>query len=328
MAARAFLIVLLLAIGSARAQPPVTGAAVELASLRYIEIAPGTGVPAAPGKRYTVHYTGWLKDGTKFDSSVDRNQPLDFVQGRRQVIAGWDLGFEGMKVGGKRRLFIPYQLAYGEAGSGPIPARAELIFDVELLGVEDVPTVAPAVDVLLPLIDLETRVMALARAIPADKYSWKPAESAKSVAQVLMRIADSTKALLANNRTIPREDLVVPFAVKFIAGQLDIGHLGIGDLDARRIATLVNLGMDFESFPRRGSGDQTDDYLQAGKWLSAPVLTDKGEQAVFDFVPFACSRRKVAHGNGQSGLIGQPLQFQFPQAEAGPVTAAAIGGDE
>jgi len=195
MAARAFLIVLLLAIGSARAQPPVTGAAVELASLRYIEIAPGTGVPAAPGKRYTVHYTGWLKDGTKFDSSVDRNQPLDFVQGRRQVIAGWDLGFEGMKVGGKRRLFIPYQLAYGEAGSGPIPARAELIFDVELLGVEDVPTVAPAVDVLLPLIDLETRVMALARAIPADKYSWKPAESAKSVAQVLMRIADSTKLM-------------------------------------------------------------------------------------------------------------------------------------
>jgi len=195
MAARAFLIVLLLAIGSARAQPPVTGAAVELASLRYIEIAPGTGVPAAPGKRYTVHYTGWLKDGTKFDSSVDRNQPLDFVQGRRQVIAGWDLGFEGMKVGGKRRLFIPYQLAYGEAGSGPIPARAELIFDVELLGVEDVPTVAPAVDVLLPLIDLETRVMALARAIPADKYSWKPAESAKSVAQVLMRIADSTELM-------------------------------------------------------------------------------------------------------------------------------------
>jgi hypothetical protein len=209
MAARLFLF--LFAIGLAQAQPPLTGTPVELASLRYIDITQGTGAPAAAGKRYTVHYTGWLKDGTKFDSSVDRNEPLDFVQGRRQVISGWDIGFEGMKVGGKRRLFIPYQLAYGEAGSGPIPPKAELIFDLELLGVGDVPPVTPGVDVLLPFVDLETRVMALARAIPAEKYSWRPEalapDTPRTIAQVLMHIAHVTKLMkdLAEDDVKPGE---------------------------------------------------------------------------------------------------------------------------
>lgn len=193
MAARCIL--LFCAMSLAQAQPPVDGTAVALAALRYIDIVQGTGAPASAGKRFTVHYTGWLKDGTRFDSSVDRNQPLDFVQGRRQVISGWDMGFEGMKVGGKRRLFIPYQMAYGEAGNGPIPPKAELIFDVELLAVADVPAVVPGVDILLPFIDLETRVMALGRAIPADKYSWRPDESARSFAQIFMHIADSAKVM-------------------------------------------------------------------------------------------------------------------------------------
>ena len=183
--------------GVAQAQPAVPGPVVELASLRYVDVATGTGAPAAAGKRYTVHYTGWLKDGTKFDSSVDRNEPLKFVQGRRQVISGWDMGFEGMKVGGKRRLFIPFQMAYGETGSGPIPPKAELTFDVELLDVADVVTVVPAVDVLQPFIDLETRVMAVARALPAEKYGWKPAPPARSFGQVLMHVADATQLLQA-----------------------------------------------------------------------------------------------------------------------------------
>src|SRR5215218_9714399 len=75
--------------------PIVEGAPGELAAIRYIDIKPGDGVPYAAGKHLTVHYTGWLRDGTKFDSSVDRNRPFDFVQGRRQVITGWDVGFEG-----------------------------------------------------------------------------------------------------------------------------------------------------------------------------------------------------------------------------------------
>ena len=118
--------------------PAVSGKVVEFFGLRYIDVKAGDGAPAAPGQEYTVHYTGWLRDGRKFDSSVDKGAPLKFVQGRRAVIAGWDAGFEGMKVGGKRRLFLPYQLAYGELGRPPaIPPKSELIFDVELLGVKD-----------------------------------------------------------------------------------------------------------------------------------------------------------------------------------------------
>lgn len=113
-------------------------------TMRYIDVAMGTGKLAEPGKVYFVHYTGWLLDGTKFDSSRDRDKPLSFEQGKRKVIPGWDAGFEGMRVGGKRRLFIPYQLAYGEKGRGKIPPKAELIFDVELMDVQDPPPAEPA----------------------------------------------------------------------------------------------------------------------------------------------------------------------------------------
>lgn len=115
--------------------PAVPGPLHTQFEMRYQDIKIGTGEPAMPQQTYTVHYTGWLYDGTKFDSSVDRNQPFDFVQGQKRVITGWDIGFEGMRVGGKRRLFIPYQLAYGELGRDPIPPKANLIFDVELLAV-------------------------------------------------------------------------------------------------------------------------------------------------------------------------------------------------
>jgi peptidylprolyl isomerase len=107
--------------------------------MRYQEITVGTGDIAQPGWIYSVHYTGWLaSDGTKFDSSLDRGQPIEFPQGFKRVITGWDQGFEGMHVGGKRRLFIPYQLAYGEKGRPPvIPPKADLIFDVELVDQRD-----------------------------------------------------------------------------------------------------------------------------------------------------------------------------------------------
>jgi len=107
-------------------------------SLAYVDTVIGTGPLAQPGKFYTVHYTGYLADGTKFDSSVDRGQPITFPYGKHRVIEGWDTGFEGMHVGGKRRLFIPYQLGYGDAGRPPvIPAKAELIFDVEFVAQGD-----------------------------------------------------------------------------------------------------------------------------------------------------------------------------------------------
>jgi peptidylprolyl isomerase len=111
-------------------------------AMRYIDVAIGTGKLAEAGKVFSVHYTGWLLDGTKFDSSRGKEKPLSFEQGKRKVIPGWDAGFEGMRVGGKRRLFIPYQLAYGEKGRGKIPPKAELIFDVELMDVQDAPAEA------------------------------------------------------------------------------------------------------------------------------------------------------------------------------------------
>ncbi|RTZ71764.1 MAG: FKBP-type peptidyl-prolyl cis-trans isomerase [Gammaproteobacteria bacterium] len=104
--------------------------------LKYEDLEEGTGTEAEAGKQVTVHYTGWLVDGTKFDSSLDRNQPFSFALGKGQVIRGWDEGVQGMKVGGKRKLTIPPQLGYGARGAGGvIPPNATLAFEVELLEV-------------------------------------------------------------------------------------------------------------------------------------------------------------------------------------------------
>jgi FKBP-type peptidyl-prolyl cis-trans isomerase len=105
--------------------------------LEYEELLVGAGDAAKSGHTVEVHYTGWLKDGTKFDSSVDRNKPFSFAIGRGQVIQGWEEGIQGMRVGGKRKLTIPYKLAYGERGHPPvIPEKADLIFEVELLKIK------------------------------------------------------------------------------------------------------------------------------------------------------------------------------------------------
>ena len=127
--------------------PPVAGIPKPLYALRYIDTVIGTGALAEPQKFYTVRYTGWLTNGTKFDSSDDHpgKEPITFPYGAHRVIPGWDTGFEGMHVGGKRRIFIPYQLAYGEAGRPPvIPAKADLIFDMELVSISDAPPTPPA----------------------------------------------------------------------------------------------------------------------------------------------------------------------------------------
>ncbi len=105
--------------------------------LKYVDNVVGDGPLAEKGKKVTVHYTGTLADGKKFDSSLDRGQPLTFTLGTGQVIKGWDEGVAGMKVGGKRRLIIPAELGYGARGAGGvIPPNAQLTFDVELLGVQ------------------------------------------------------------------------------------------------------------------------------------------------------------------------------------------------
>jgi FKBP-type peptidyl-prolyl cis-trans isomerase len=134
---------------SAAAPPPLPGvtsaapaantnAATTASGLQIIDQVVGTGAQPQAGQTVVVNYTGYLDNGTKFDSSFDRNQPYEFVLGAGQVIRGWDEGISTMKVGGKRRLIVPPELAYGAqgAGNGVIPPNARLTFDVELVGVK------------------------------------------------------------------------------------------------------------------------------------------------------------------------------------------------
>ncbi len=107
-----------------------------MSALQIEDLEVGTGAEAVAGKNVTVHYTGWLTDGTLFDSSHSRNEPFVFGLGRGHVIRGWDEGVAGMKVGGKRKLTIPPEMGYGARGAGGvIPPNATLVFEVELLAV-------------------------------------------------------------------------------------------------------------------------------------------------------------------------------------------------
>ncbi|MDO8987926.1 MAG: FKBP-type peptidyl-prolyl cis-trans isomerase [Coriobacteriia bacterium] len=121
------------------AEEPAVPAGAETAvveGLKIQDLVVGTGTQATSGKTVSVHYTGWLEDGTQFDSSVDSGQPFQFALGAGQVISGWDQGVVGMKIGGKRKLTIAPELGYGAQGAGgAIPPNATLIFDVELLDV-------------------------------------------------------------------------------------------------------------------------------------------------------------------------------------------------
>lgn len=120
----------------ARPEKPAHDEVTTSSGLKYQILVDGTGAEAKAGQKVYVHYTGTFENGEKFDSSRDRNKPLDFVLGSGQVIRGWDEGVAGMKVGERRLLKIPSDLAYGPTGKPPIPPNTPLVFDVSLLGVE------------------------------------------------------------------------------------------------------------------------------------------------------------------------------------------------
>ena len=130
------IVVLTLSVGVGGSMAENTQEVTTPSGLKYVDQVVGTGEVAVAGKMANVHYTGWLENGKKFDSSVDRGQPFSFPLGAGRVIKGWDEGVQGMKVGGKRKLTIPSDLGYGSRGAGGvIPPNATLIFDVELLGI-------------------------------------------------------------------------------------------------------------------------------------------------------------------------------------------------
>ena len=129
LAAAAFVLVVSAIAGCGRKARTVGGVVIE-------DLKVGGGTTATAGKQVSAHYTGTFPDGRKFDSSYDAGAPIDFELGAGKVIKGWDLGIEGMRVGGKRKLTIPPWLAYGAAGFGPVPPNATLVFDVELMAVK------------------------------------------------------------------------------------------------------------------------------------------------------------------------------------------------
>ncbi len=129
------------------------------------DLSEGSGAVATGDAKVQVHYTGWLMDGTKFDSSVDRGKPFEFTLGARQVIPGWERGVEGMKVGGKRELIIPPHLAYGPKGAGAvIPPDATLRFEIELLGVTPPKYTNLDNAALIALLEKGTKIVDLRRA--------------------------------------------------------------------------------------------------------------------------------------------------------------------
>jgi peptidylprolyl isomerase len=119
------------------AEPAQSGMVTTPTGLQYQDLQVGQGAQPQPGQTVTVHYNGYLTNGTKFDSSVDKGEPFSFVLGQRQVIAGWDEGVSTMRIGGMRKLVVPPQLGYGDRGAGGvIPPGATLVFDVQLLGAQ------------------------------------------------------------------------------------------------------------------------------------------------------------------------------------------------
>lgn len=186
--------------------------AVASGNLQYVELTPGTGSAATTGSLVSVHYVGTLQDGTEFDNSYTRGQPLQFVMGRGQVIAGWEKGISQMREGGKARLIIPPALAYGESGAGGvIPPNATLIFEVELVKVEPTPPTPPAAATAVNEADYTTTSSGL------QYYDFVVGDGETAVAGKLVTV-HYTGWLLDGTRFDSSLDRGVPFQFPLGAG--------------------------------------------------------------------------------------------------------------
>lgn len=182
--------------------------------LKYLIIEEGVGENAATGKAVEVHYTGYLLDGKKFDSSLDRNEPIMFVLGAGQVIKGWDEGISLMNVGDKMRLIIPSELAYGKKGAGDIiPPDATLVFDVELVSVGD-PKTSIAELLLSTIVDVNVEAAISQykelKANEPDNYNFKESELNKLGYQLFQigKIQDAIEILKLNAEMFPNSSNV------------------------------------------------------------------------------------------------------------------------
>src|SRR5712672_1437426 len=161
------------------------------------------------------------------------------------------------------------------------------------------------------------------RPLMIDRH--RPISHIRRRTRLPLRIRDETTASCGG---FGAENCVVPFAVEVIGLDVDLGHFGVGDLDGFRVVVVVETAMDGEPGPGRGGADQSHDHGMGEQGFAAPVLSDEGEEAMFDAVPFAGAGRMVGDRDRQPGLIGETLQVTFPQANARAIAAAAIRGDQ
>lgn len=216
-------------------------------SLQYIEIEPGTGEQAKAGDLVSVHYVGTLEDGTEFDNSHNRGEPIEFVLGKGMVISGWDAGIALMKEGGKATLVIPPEMAYGAQGAGGvIPGNATLTFDVELVGVKEGPPGAPEAPTAVAEEDYTITASGLKYIDLIEGAGPSPVSGANAVVHYTGWLTDGTKFDSSLDRGQP---FAFPLGQRRVIAGWDEGVASMKPGGSRQLVIPPQLG-----YGERGAG--------------------------------------------------------------------------